>query len=342
LQSTRREFVLGATALAVCPPLRLAAAVNNSHENLELWYERPATQWMEALPIGNGRIGGMVYGGEVNMRIDLTESTVWSGATSESNVNPTAIEMLPHIRQLMFDGNYAKGGELCKEHFLGRPNSFGTHLPMASLVMTLDPESETTQYRRSLRLDDAVASVDYVHDGVQICHEAFSSNPANVLVVRVASKKPKSIHGSVSIANLALPGRIAIEGNNTLVLDGNAFEHLHSDGTQGVRFITRIRVLTDHGDISVHEDAIRVEHASTITLLIAIATNFRNADPSAETRGTLKALNGLSYAELRAAHIADHQSLFHRVSIDLGGGTSLNRKPTDQRLMALRAGGPDP
>jgi alpha-L-fucosidase 2 len=339
---TRREFIFGSAALAACPPLPLVAAAPTAHNNLELWYDRPATKWTEALPLGNGRIGAMVYGGATPARIDLTESTIWSGAPSADNVNPTALESLPHIRQLMFDGNYAETRELCKKHLLGRPNSFGTHLPMASLLTTLGDDTEVTNYRRSLRLDQGIASVDYMQSGFKLRHEAFSSNPANVLVVHFVSDKPRSINGSIVFANLILPGKISTEANDTLVLDGNAFEHLHSNGKEGVRFVARIRALTDDGKISVGNDAIRIENASSLTLLVAIATNYRNPDPSDETRKNLADLNGVPYRQLRAVHIVDYQSLFHRVSVDLGGDSSFNRKPTDQRLNSLRAGVSDP
>jgi alpha-L-fucosidase 2 len=284
----------------------------------------------------------MVYGDSSNARVDLTESTIWSGAPNADNVNPTALESLLHIRQLMFGGNYAKAGELCKEHLLGRPNSFGTHLPMASLLIALGDDSEVLNYRRSLRLDQGIASVDYIQSGHYLRHEAFSSNPANILVVHVASDKPASINCAIAFAKLTLPANISIETDGTLVLDGNAFEHLHSNGKQGVRFVTRIRALTEGGTISAHNNNIQIEHATSVTLLIAIATNFRYPDPSAETKKNLAALNGVPYSQLRAVHIADHQSLFHRVSIDLGGDPSLTHKSTDRRLISLRSGASDP
>jgi alpha-L-fucosidase 2 len=342
MRPTRRDFVFGSAALTVYPALRLPALIAEGHKDLELWYEHPAMQWMEALPLGNGRIGAMVYGEASRMRLDLTESTVWSGAPSTTNVDPTALQSLPYIRQLMFKGDYAKGGELCKQHLLGKPDSFGTHLPMASLLISLDIETEVTKYRRSLRLDEAIASVDYMLGDVHIQHEAFSSNPSDILVVRVTSDTPAKINGTIAFTKLNLPGKISIEGSDTLILEGNAFEHLHSNGKQGVRFVTRIRLLTDGGSLLAQNDHLQVEHANSVTLLIAVATDYRNADPSSKTKKSLAAVNGVSYKKLRASHIADHQSLFDRVSIDLGGDTSLNRKPTDQRLISLRTGASDP
>src|SRR5580700_8591354 len=115
--------MLGSAALAVLPPGFMRAVKSFPGHRTELWFSKPADRWMEALPIGNGRIGGMVFGGTAIERIALTESTVWSGAPSEKNINPMALESLERIRQLMFAGKYVEGGELCKEYLLGRPDS---------------------------------------------------------------------------------------------------------------------------------------------------------------------------------------------------------------------------
>src|SRR5580698_2238301 len=118
-----------------------AAGQSSPSHKTELWYSRPATRWMEAVPIGNGRIGGMIYGGTSVESFALTESTTWSGTPNDKNVKPTALANLGKIRELMFAGKYAEGGELCKEHLLGNPNSYGTHLPIATLELAF-PEDE--------------------------------------------------------------------------------------------------------------------------------------------------------------------------------------------------------
>ena len=213
MNTTRREFVLGSAALAVCPP-RHIHAITNSPNHTELWFATPAKRWMEAVPLGNGRIGAMVYGGASTERLDLTESTVWSGSPNDSNVNPAALENLPHIRQLMFDGKYAEGRELCKRHLLGRPNSFGTHLPMASLLVAFDGDTPVQSYRRSLNLDEAIAYVDYTSGDLSFHREVFASNPANALATRITCNKPASISCTVSFDKLTVPGEVTVEGNS--------------------------------------------------------------------------------------------------------------------------------
>ena len=342
MKTTRRDFVIGSAALALYSPRLMHAEVRPTVHKTELWFSKPASRWMEALPVGNGRIGGMIYGGTSTERIDLTESTVWSGAPSDKNVNPTALENLGRIRELMFAGKYAEGGELCQQHLLGNRASFGTNLPMATLELALPGDTPVQDYRRSLNLDEALVYVDYTRSGLRFHREVFASNPDGVLIVRHTCDRPKSVNCNLSFAKLTLPGSVTIEGSDTLVLKGHAFENLHSDGKQGVAFETRIRVVSEGGQITAQDGSLQVRGANAITLHIAVSTDFRGADASARCVQTLHALRNKTFAELRAAHIEDHQSLFHRVTIDLGGNPSAELKPTDERRKAVQAGEADP
>jgi len=297
---------------------------------------------MEAVPLGNGRIGAMVYGGASMERIDLTESTLWSGAPSDNDLNPTALENLPRIRQLMFDGKLSEGGELCKQHLLGRPASFGTHLPMASLQIACNGQTSPNQYRRSLNLEEAIAYVGYTSGNLRFHREVFSSNPADVLITRLSCNQPSSIHCEISFANLALPGEITLDGSDTLILTGHAFEHLHSNGQQGVAFVARVRVLIEGGNITANRNALQVSNANSVSILVAIATDYQDADPAGRCAHALELLRSKSYTELRKAHIEDHRALFRRMSIDLGTSPVAESKPTDQRRKAVRAGEADP
>jgi alpha-L-fucosidase 2 len=297
---------------------------------------------MEAVPLGNGHIGAMVYGGVTTERIDLTESTLWSGAPGTDDINPTAHENLPRIRQLMFDGKYSEAGELCKQHLLGRSTSFGTNLPMASLQIAFNGDTASHRYRRSLNLEEAIAYVDYTSGNLRFHREVFSSNPAGVLITRLTCNRPASINCTISFANMALPGEIMLDGSDTLILHGHAFEHLHSNGKQGVAFTTRVRVLAEGGHIAGNRNALQVSNANSVTILVAIATDYKDADPSARCAYALDALRSNSYAELRTAHIEDHRALFRRMSIDLGANPVAASKPTDQRRKAVQAGESDP
>ena len=338
--------MIGSSALALYPPRLIRAQdkfIDKSVvEKNELWFSKPAQRWMEAVPVGNGRIGGMIYGGAFVERIDLTESTVWSGAPSDNNVNPTALVNLAPIRELMFAGKYAEGSALCQQHLLGNPGSFGTHLPMASLELAFEGDETVQDYRRSLHLGEAIACVDYTRNDRRFHREVFSSNPDDVLVLRHTCDQPKSVSFSLAIAKLTLPGDVTIEDGDTLVLRGHAFERLHSNGKQGVAFETRIRMLSEGGRMTAGDSTLQVRDADAITLHVAIATDFRGADTHACCTRSLQGVHNKTYEQLRRAHIEDHQSLFHRVAIDLGSDPAAERKPTDERRKAVQAGEFDP
>jgi len=334
--------MLGSAALAIFPPKLAHAAKKLPGRKTELWYAKPAMRWMEAVPIGNGRVGGMVYGGLATERIALTESTIWSGAPSDKDVNPTALESLGHIRELMFAGKYAEGGELCKEHLLGRMRSFGTNLPMVDLEVAFSQSGDVQNYRRSLDLDEAIAHVSYTRNGINSHREIFSSNPDDALVARFTCNKKKSISCDVSFGKSILPGSVTIEGSNTLVLRGHAYEHLHSNGEQGVAFEARIRLIADGGSVNADGTTLRVKDADSVTLQFVAASNFQGADASARCTRSLAALENKTYAQIRSAHVADHQSLYRRMQIDLGEDVAAAQKPTDERRKAVEAGSEDP
>jgi alpha-L-fucosidase 2 len=341
VKTTRRDFVRGSAALAVLSPKLVHAAKRSPSRTTELWFAKPADRWMEAVPVGNGRIGGMVFGWTSIERIALTESTVWSGAPSDQNISPTARENLGRIRELMFAGKYIEGRELCKEHLLGKPDSFGTNLPMATLELAFDEVNAVQNYRRSLDLDEAIAHVDYTSTGLRFYREIFASNPDDALVVRMTCSQPKSINCQISFGKLSLPGEVTTD-HNTLILRGHAFEHMHSNGRQGVAFEARVRLLAEGGSVTAHGFGFRVTNVNALTLQVVISTNYRGADAAAHCSRALEALRLKTFAQLRSAHVADHQSLYRRVSIDLGENSTAGEMPTDERRKAVQAGMADP
>lgn len=338
---TRRDFICGSAAAAILPARFGSAAWLAAIRPNELVFAKPAARWMEAVPIGNGRIGGMVFGGIGSERIALTESTVWSGAPSDSSVNPAALENLSRIRELMFAGKYVEGNELCKQHLLGRMDSFGTNLPMAHLELVFGEEKPVQNYRRSLDLDEAIASVHYTSGGARFHREVFASNPDDVLVIHQTSNRGGSIDCEISFGKLDLPGEVHVEGD-TLVLRGHAWEKMHSNGHEGVLFETRVRIIAEGGGVSPRGESLVVRGTRAITLLVVVGTDYKGADPAVICKRALDAVTARSYSRLRAAHVADHQRLFHRVSIDLGSNSAAAVQPTDERRKAMESGTEDP
>jgi alpha-L-fucosidase 2 len=310
--------------------------------NTPIWFQRPADRWLQALPVGNGRLGAMVFGGTNREQLHLTESTLWSGALPAAHdVNPAARESLSAIRNLFFAGRYTEAEELCRKNLLGSGNQFGTALPMAFLEIESILAGDISGYRRSLDLEEAIARVEFAAGGVTFHREVFASHPAGVIVVRLTSSKLDGISCNIAFGEPRLPGEITAEAGN-LVLNGNAWESLHSDGRHGTRFQCQIRVLPEGGEMRGSDSGIRVHGANAVTLLIAAASDFRGERPEQACAAALNAASRRSYQSLRETHVADHGALYHRVSIDLGRSGALSKLPMDERRKRLEGGGDDP
>jgi alpha-L-fucosidase 2 len=211
-----------------------------------LWYPSPAERWFEALPIGNGRCGGMVYSGYHVERIQLAETTAWSGAPAVTDVSPSARAMLPRIRELLFAGRNGKAQELVNEHLLGRPTSFGTNLPLPELIIRFSGPGPVTGFHRSLDLRDAIVRTSYEAAGVPWSREVFASHQDRVLAVRIEAGERGACQLTARFGDCVFPVRVSTSGNG-LALDGRATESLHSDGHAGVDVHVRLRLVLDGG-----------------------------------------------------------------------------------------------
>jgi len=327
LSPTRRTFLLGAMATVTLPRSSFAASAS---PDTPMWYDKPAERWLQALPVGNGRLGAMVFGGPGHERLHLTESTLWSGAPSTRNVNPAAREQIQTIRERLFAGRYTEAENLCQEYLLGRADQFGTAVPMAYLeietLLTKPPE----HYQRSLNLDEAVARVEFTSGTTTYRREVLASHPDSLIAVRIECSKTGGLSCNVAFAEPRLPGEVRVMGDDRLLLTGHAWERLHSDGQHGTKFQCQVRVIVEAGSVRAEGSRIIVRGADAITMLIAAASDFRGADPEQECANTLDAASTRSYASLRAAHAEDHSALYHRVSLDLGR-TETSRLPIDER-----------
>jgi len=307
-----------------------------------LWYEQPAWRWLEALPVGNGRLGATVFGGVPQERLALNESTVWSGAPSDRHENPGARAHLAEIRRLFFEGKYGKARDLCAKHLLGRRDSYGTHLPMADLILDFHhPNAVMTGYRRELDLSEAVARVEYAVGGVRFVRETLASNPDNILAMRLTCEKPGQLSFSVGLDCGRLPGEVRAEDDRTLILRGEARETKHSDGTSGVSFECWVRVLAEGGAVRRAGEKIEVGKADAVTLSMVANTTFHDQDPEVLCAAQLDKVADRSFAQLRQAHVADHRRLFGRVDLDLGGQEACARS-MERRLADLHVGADDP
>jgi alpha-L-fucosidase 2 len=340
---SRREFVQGAltvAAVSATPGFARQDRSRNRPGN-QLWYAAPAQRWLEALPLGNGRMGAMVFGGVQQERIALSESTVWSGAPSSTDVNPNALPSLKEIRGLMFQGKYHEAEALCQQDLLGRPESFGTNLPLADLEISFETDGAIQQYRRDLDIDEGIAHVEYLSGASRFSREFLASNPDDVILVRLNCSAPNGLNCSATLRN-QVPGTLAAGGPNTLVFRGHAFEKKHSDGQHGVGVETRIRAIAEGGSVTCDGSRLHIQRANAVTLVIAIATDFRGAVPEERCNEAIEKAVARGYARIREAHVADHQALFRRVHFDLGSQPGPNDTPIDVRRKALEKGANDP
>jgi alpha-L-fucosidase 2 len=306
---------------------------------LELWYRQPAAAWTQALPIGNGRLGVMVFGDPRRERLALNEDTLWAGGPYDA-VNPEAREALPQVRRLIAGGRYREAQALIGERMMAKPLRQMPYQPIGDLWLEWPGGPQPEPYRRALDLDRAITTVRYTSGGVTHTREAFASAADDVIVVTLTADRP----GAVAFtASMATPQRAAvtIENGDTLVLGG-----VNGDarGIKGaLRFEARVLVRTRGGSVRADGTTLVVAGADEATLLIAMATSYRSfkdvsGDPAARTTAALTAARARSLADLRDRHVADHQRLFRRLTIDLGTSEAA-AKPTDERIRGFGAGG---
>lgn len=334
--------------------LTASASPPKSDPPLALWYRQPASNWNEALPVGNGRLGAMIFGGVNSERLQLNEDSLWSGAPADDN-NPAAFTALPEIRQLLFAGKYAEAQTLadknliCKGagsgHGRGARVPFGTYQTLGDLKLEFPGDvGALADYRRELDLDTAIARVTYERGGVRFEREVFSSFPDQVLVVRLTANKRAALSFRASLSRSEAAG-LSAAGKDELLMAGQLWNGV---AEEGMRYAARLKVICEDGKVTAHSGELRVEGASAVTLLLVAATDYRmqlpdwrQGDPEKTTRTQLDAASRRSFAKLRAAHIKDYRALFERVALDLGS-TDAAKLPTDERLKAIGKGASDP
>ncbi len=305
-----------------------------------VWYAKPAEEWEEALPIGNGRLAAMVFGGINEERVQFNEESLWSGRPQDSD-NPDAFYCLPKIRQLLFEGNYEEAQKETHQKLLCKgPGScegesakgdFGCYQTFGDLQLSFPDQGKIENYRRELDLDTAVARVTYRVGDVHYTREYFVSAPDQVAVIHLTCDEP----GQLSFAaKITREERASIEQeDDAIVLRGQ----LHG----GTKFIAKLHAVAENGTITTSQNTLIIEKADRVVLFLAAATDFRGKPHQEIVAKQIESAVKKPFAQLREDHIRDYQSYFHRVAFDLNG-PDLKTIPTDRRLRALKEGGFDP
>jgi alpha-L-fucosidase 2 len=315
-------------------PAREAAAGSNT-----LWYRSPATSWNEALPIGSGRLGAMVFGGVAEERLQLNEDSVWAGEKRD-RINPAGAAAIPKIRALILGGKPAEAEALADKAVIAVPRRMPPFQPVGDLILT-QQSGDAADYRRTLDLDEAVARVRYRAGGTTYTRETFASAVDNVIVLRLDADGPGRVNFSVTLRREKDASTRTI-GNDIVAMDGQAIAQppRHADEPKtGVRFTAMVQAVTDGAPVRADGDTIHVGPARSATLFIAVATSARAAAPADACRARLKAASARPYARLRADHVSDYRQLFGRVELDLG--PSPPDLATDERLANVRHGTTD-
>ncbi|MHC4148799.1 MAG: glycoside hydrolase family 95 protein [Planctomycetota bacterium] len=331
-------------------------AAASSGVAMKLWYRQPAQEWIEALPVGNGRLGAMVFGGVKTERLQLNEDTLWSGEPSDWN-NPRSKGLLPEVRRLIFQGRFEEADELCKD--MQGPYT-QSYQPMGNLYLDLAVAGESEDYYRELDLDRAVVTVRYKVGDALFTREIFSSYPDQVIVVRLTCDKPGRVSFTARMDS-QLRHRIESAGADHLLLKGKCPKHVEpsyrgvmrdavlydqAESGEGMTFEIHLKTVAEGGKVVADDNSLCVEGADSAVLFLSAATSFNGFDKSPSRQGKAPSVQALKYLNsavgkgfgcLLEAHIKDHRRLFRRVKLELGA-TDAARLPTDERVENYRAG----
>lgn len=297
-----------------------------------LVYSRPSAKWMGALPLGNGRLGAMVYGGTDVETIALNEVTMWSGQPDPEANNLCGPDRLREMREAFLSGDYKRGNDLGWQYLCGHGKSFGTNLPFGDLLIETGG-GDVSGYRRELALDEAVARVGFVCGGTRFSREYFASNPAQALVVRYTADKAHALSATVSMRMLR-HSEVTARANQIDITGDARFD---KNGEGGVRFRGIVRVMADGGSVRAVGDRLVVDRADAMTIIVDIRTDFQNLNYRSQCLNTVETAASRTYDELKSEHVADFKAIFDRMDIDLGRPTT-DANTTDEMFAEAHKG----
>ena len=334
---------------------------SNQQKPIVMWFDQPAYQpkvfsylapeftnsfhfekkgWFEALPIGNGRMGAMVFGGVFRERIQLNEESLWDGYQRES-ANPLSAKNLPEVQRLMFEGKNDSAEALASKTMMGIPLNIKPYQSLGDLFieqLDVPADSAFTNYRRWLSLDSAIVVTQFTQHGIQFRREIFASHPANIIVVKIACDKPEGLNLRIKLIREqdAVSGSSSSYPNCIEMLGQVQCKDEKTGKSVGMRFASYIKAVSNSGKISVDRNGIMtVKGASELVLHIAAATSYQGKEPDKTCVETLRKSEKISAKKLFSAHLADYQSLYSRVKINLSKNSNPYELPQDARLERL-------
>lgn len=326
---------------------------NGGIKSMKLWYDKPAQDWNEALPLGNGKIGAMVYGSVHVEQVQLNEDSVWYGGPRDRN-NPDTMTHLPQIREMIFNGQIKEAEKLAAFALTGVPEGQRHYETLGNLFLFFDEEGEVENYHRALDLETAILTSSFTKNGVSYRREAFTSYPSQVFVMHLTADQLGSLsfHTQLARGNSIWNrdpfskytfkyqvGFNAYVDENVALSQDSVCMKGRCGGEDAISFASVLKIKVSGGTVQTIGNTILVEGANTATIYLAAATTFREADPLAYAVEEIEQATLQTYDQLKREHIADYESLFHRVHFKLSSaGDSLNHLPTDTRLERVRRG----
>ena len=321
-------------------------AQNNANT---LWYKQPAKAWIEALPLGNGRLGAMVYGNPINEIVQINEESIWAGCKINNN-NPNALKHMDELRKALFESQYDKAKNIAEDNFVGIPPEVRSYQPFGDLLINYNWKSSPTDYRRQLDLETGIATSEFQADGKKYSQKIWISAPDNLMVIQIQSDNGGLINAAFrlkrerDVAIKVLPsGIIKVTGQ---IID--AENPKKGPGGSHMKFSGELRLRTENGTISTTDTSLVVSNAKSISIVFTAATDYninkldfdRSINPENSCKTILDKVAGYTPKILEVRHLKEYQPIFERVKLDLGTGASSNL-PTDVRLDQVRNGGAD-
>ncbi len=312
---------------------------------MKLWYDNQASGWCEALPIGNGRLGAMVYGGVEREKLQINEETLWSGGPHDYN-RFGAVENLQSIQNLIFNDNIEEAQQQFYNKMMGDPNRLQAYSPFCDLLLDFPDHSESTNYYRELDLDRAMVTVRYQVDGVMYTREVFCSYPDQIIIMKITSSNQKMINMNATLETVYEENIIKIKSDNTIILNGYVGGREESKekwiaewDKDGLRFEANLLVIPEGGTIQGEGKKLAVRGADSVLLIFSGATSYVNyndisGDPGKKASKYISNLGNKSYEDIVSRHLEDYTNLYQRVQIELGDKNE-NELPTDSRILTF-------
>lgn len=343
----KKSFIYYLSTLCLTLLLSCQQKDETTKEQL-LWYDQPASKWEEALPIGNGRLGAMIFSHPFQECIQVNEESLWSGAPINSN-NPKAIHNLDKIRELILSHQYQAAKKLAAETMVGTPPCVRSYQTLGNILLDYSIQ-DTTQYSRSLNLNRGICTTQFLSQGIGYKQEVFSSAVDNVIVTRLSSSQAEGLSVLVRLTR-DKDIQLSVQ-DNEIILEGQITDEddpRSGPGGKHMKFAAKLRILHEGGNLIAKDGGIYIEKAKQATLLFTAATDYqlsqlnfdRSIQPLNVCNQILEKACQQSYDALLARHTEDHTSVFNRVSLDLGE-TAQASLPTNRRLEAVKAGAEDP